>query len=59
MEIPDKYIKMLGASENELLEMVNGLTDEEINELLVLLISVRNKDCRLEIELINRSGSSK
>ena len=59
MKIPDKYIKMLGASEDELLEILNELTDEEIKELLILLISARNKDCKLEIELINRSGSGK
>lgn len=52
MEIPDKYIKMLGASEDELLKMVNEMTDEEINELLVSLISAQNRGCRLEIEFI-------
>lgn len=59
MEIPDKYIKMPGASEDALPEMLNELTDEEINELLILLLSVRNRDCKLEIEFINRSGSGK
>lgn len=59
MEIPDKYVKMLGSDEDELLEMIGGLTEEEIKELLTLLISTKNRECRLGIELINRSGSGK
>ena len=52
MKIPDKYSKMLDADEDELLTMVNELTEEEIKELLTLLISARNRECKLEIELI-------
>lgn len=59
MEIPDKYSKMLGVSENKLFEMLEELTEEEIKELLTLLISARNRECKLEIELINHSGYSK
>ena len=52
MGLSNKYAKILGADEDELLEMVNELTEEEIKELLTLLISARNRDCKLEIELI-------
>ncbi len=52
MGLSNKYAKILGADEDELLEMVNELTEEEIKELLTLLISARNRECKLEIELI-------
>lgn len=52
MEIPDKYTKMLDADESELLAMVRELTEEEIKAFLTLLISAKNRECRLEIEFI-------
>ena len=52
MGLSNKYAKILGADEDELLEMVKELTEEEIKELLTLLISARNRECKLEIELI-------
>lgn len=52
MEIPDKYTKILGADESKLLEMVSSLTEEEIKALLTLLISAKNRECKLEIEFI-------
>ncbi|MEY8322549.1 hypothetical protein AALB47_01370 [Lachnospiraceae bacterium 54-11] len=52
MEIPEKYSKMLGTNEGELLAMVSELTEEEIKELLTLLISAKNRECKLEIEFI-------
>jgi hypothetical protein len=52
MEIPDKYTKILDADESELLAMVSELTEEEIKELLTLLMSAKNRECKLEIEFI-------
>lgn len=52
MEIPEKYSKMLRANEGELLAMVSELTEEAIKELLTLLISAKNRECKLEIEFI-------
>ena len=52
MNIPEKYSKMLGTNENELIEMVSELTEKEIKELLTLLISAKNMEYKLEIEFI-------
>ncbi|NBK00450.1 hypothetical protein D5282_25160 [bacterium 1xD8-48] len=52
MKIPEKYSKMLGTNENELIEMVSELTEKEIKELLTLLISAKNREYKLEIEFI-------
>lgn len=48
MKIPEKYSKMLGTNENELIEMVSELTEKEIKELLTLLISAKTGNINLK-----------
>lgn len=55
MEIPNKYMNMLNANEEELAEIVGNWSEKEIKEFIDFLISWKNKDTKLEIEFISRT----
>lgn len=51
MSLTDKYIKMLGLSDDELSEMIDKMPEQQAKEILKIIISVNNAERKESLEL--------